>query len=53
MSSNACFANPDAASLCRELAAIRVMAVVGLSTDETRPSHRIVWAMQRHAFRIV
>ena len=53
MSSKACFANPDAASLCRELAAARVMAVVGLSPDETRPSHRIARAMQRHGFRIV
>lgn len=53
MSSNTPFANPDPASLCRELAAVRVMAVVGLSPDETRPSHRIARAMQRHGFRIV
>lgn len=53
MSSNPPFSNPDAASLCRELAAVRVMAVVGLSPDETRPSHRIARAMQRHGFRIV
>lgn len=53
MSSNAYFANPDVASLCRELAAVRMMAVVGLSPDETRPSHRIARAMQRHGFRVV
>jgi predicted CoA-binding protein len=53
VSSNAYFANPDAASLCRELAAVRMMAVVGLSRDETRPSHRIDRAMQRHGFRVV
>jgi hypothetical protein len=53
LSSTTSFANPDAANLCRELTAVSVIAVVGLSPDETRPSHRIARAMQRHGFRIV
>ena len=53
MSSTTSFANPDEANLCPELAAVSVIAVVGLSPDRTRPSHRIARALQRHGVRIV
>ena len=52
MSSSTSFANPDAANLYRELAAVSVIAVVGRSPDRTRPSHRTARAMQRQGFRI-
>src|SRR3984885_2649850 len=35
------------------LRASRVIAVVGLSSDEMRPSHGVAEYMQRHGYRII
>lgn len=47
------FANPDAAAICAMLAQVRTIAVVGLSPQPARPSHRIARALQARGYRIV
>lgn len=47
------FANPSISELCATLCEVRVIAVVGLSPNPSRPSHRIAAAMQRRGFRII
>jgi predicted CoA-binding protein len=47
------YSNPDDATLRALLARTRTIAVVGLSPQPARPSHRVAQAMQRYGFRIV
>jgi hypothetical protein len=47
------FENPDDAALRELLQSVRTVAVVGLSPQPARPSHRVAQAMQRYGFRIV
>jgi predicted CoA-binding protein len=47
------FANPDAAALRRLLLGVKTIAVVGLSPQPNRPSHRVALAMQGYGYRIV
>ncbi len=47
------FENPDDLALRALLARVRTIAVVGLSPQPARPSHRVARAMQRYGFRIV
>lgn len=47
------FENPDDAHLRALLGRVRTIAVIGLSPQPARPSHRVALAMQRYGFRIV
>jgi uncharacterized protein len=47
------FTNPPAAEIARLLEKARTIAVVGLSADATRPSHRVARALQRFGYRII
>ncbi len=47
------FKNPDDDALRELLQTVRTIAVVGLSPQPARPSHRVAQAMQRYGFRIV
>ena len=47
------FRNPPFEALAALLRAARTIAVVGLSADPGRPSHRVARAMQRHGYRII
>lgn len=47
------FANPSADELRRILREARTLAVVGLSPNPARPSHRVARAMQRLGYRII
>jgi predicted CoA-binding protein len=47
------FTNPSTADITRLLRAARVVAVVGLSPDPTRPSHGVARALQRFGYRII
>jgi uncharacterized protein len=47
------FANPPAAEIARRLRDAHIIAVVGLSTDRTRPSHGVARALQRFGYRII
>jgi predicted CoA-binding protein len=47
------FVNPPAAEITRLLRSARIIAVVGLSADPTRPSHGVARALQRFGYRIV
>lgn len=47
------FANPSADELGRILTESRCLAVVGLSPNPARPSHRVARAMQGFGFRII
>jgi uncharacterized protein len=47
------FVNPTAEEIARLLRAARIIAVVGLSADRTRPSHGVARAMQRFGYRII
>ncbi|MDB6088473.1 MAG: CoA-binding domain protein [Gammaproteobacteria bacterium] len=47
------FANPSAAQIAQLLRSARVVAVVGLSADQTRPSHGVARALQRFGYRII
>ena len=47
------FANPPAARIDALLRRARVIAVVGLSADRTRPSHGVARALQRFGYRII
>jgi predicted CoA-binding protein len=47
------FANPDPAAICDLLSRVRTIAVVGLSPQPSRPSHRIARALQSRGYRII
>jgi len=47
------FGNPPAADIAARLRAARVVAVVGLSADPARPSHRVARALQQYGYRII
>jgi len=47
------FANPGDDALRALLKTVKTIAVVGLSPQPARPSHRVAQAMQRYGYRIV
>ena len=47
------FRNPPAAEIESLLRGVRVIAVVGLSADASRPSHGVAAAMQRFGYRVI
>ena len=47
------FVNPPAPEIARLLRSARIIAVVGLSADPTRPSHGVARALQRFGYRII
>ncbi|HEY6481959.1 MAG TPA: CoA-binding protein [Steroidobacteraceae bacterium] len=47
------FANPAAAELTALLRAAHIIAVVGLSPDPDRPSHRVARSLQGFGYRII
>lgn len=47
------FSNPDDAALRTLLDRVKTIAVVGLSPQPARPSHRVAQALQRYGYRIV
>jgi uncharacterized protein len=47
------FHNPPPQQIAHLLEAARIIAVVGLSPDRTRPSHGVAKALQRFGYRIV
>ena len=47
------FANPDDDALRTLLKTVKTIAVVGLSPQPERPSHRVARAMQGYGYRIV
>src|SRR5580700_1535308 len=47
------FVNPTTEEIARLLRAARIIAVLGLSADRTRPSHGVAKALQRFGYRII
>lgn len=47
------FRNPDQAAIESLLRRARIIAVVGLSADPSRPSHGVAAALQRWGYRII
>jgi uncharacterized protein len=47
------FANPSVEQITSLLRSARIIAVVGLSADPTRPSHGVARALQRFGYRII
>lgn len=47
------FVNPPANEITQLLRSARIIAVVGLSPDRTRPSHGVARGLQRFGYRIV
>ncbi|HTC15707.1 MAG TPA: CoA-binding protein [Steroidobacteraceae bacterium] len=47
------FVNPTTEEIARLLRATRIIAVLGLSADRTRPSHGVARALQRFGYRII
>lgn len=47
------FHNPDAATIAGLLRRARVIAIVGLSANPSRPSHGVARALQRSGYRII
>jgi uncharacterized protein len=47
------FVNPAADQIAKLLRAARIIAIVGLSPDRTRPSHGVARALQRFGYRII
>jgi hypothetical protein len=47
------FTNPPAGEIAQLLRSARTIAVVGLSADASRPSHRVARALQRFGYRII
>jgi len=47
------FANPSTEEISQLLRSAHTIAVVGLSTDRTRPSHGVARALQRFGYRII
>jgi uncharacterized protein len=47
------FVNPTTEEIARLLRATRIIAVLGLSADRTRPSHGVARALQRFGYRVI
>lgn len=47
------FRNPDAAAIARLLRDAKIIAVVGLSAEPSRPSHGVARSLQRFGYRII
>ncbi len=47
------FANPPSGKIAELLRTARVIAVVGLSADPSRPSHRVSQQLQRFGYRVI
>ena len=47
------FSNPDRAAIERLLRGAKTVAIVGLSSDPSRPSHRVAKALQGFGYRII
>lgn len=47
------FVNPSTPEIAQLLRSARIVAVVGLSGDPTRPSHGVARALQRFGYRII
>jgi predicted CoA-binding protein len=47
------FANPPFEAIAAMLRSARTIAVLGLSANPARPSHRVARALQRHGYRII
>jgi len=47
------FRNPEPAAIERLLRGARTIAVLGLSANESRPSHRVAKALQGYGYRII
>lgn len=47
------FANPSPDQIAQRLRSAHTIAVVGLSTDPSRPSHRVAKALQSFGYRII
>jgi predicted CoA-binding protein len=47
------FANPDESAICAMLGPVKTIAVVGLSPNPSRPSHRIARALKGRGYRII
>src|ERR1700734_1698582 len=49
----AMFNNPPVDAIAQLLRGARIIAVIGLSADRTRPSHGVARAMQRFGYRVI
>src|SRR5262249_61056475 len=49
----AMFVNPQPQEIAALLSEARIIAIVGLSPDRTRPSHAVGRALQRFGYRII
>lgn len=47
------FTNPTAGEIAQLLRTARIIAVVGLSADPSRPSHSVAAALKRFGYRII
>ncbi len=47
------FHNPTPTEICKILRDTHTIAVVGLSPNEARPSHRVAKALQSHGYKII
>jgi predicted CoA-binding protein len=47
------FSNPSAADISKLLSSARTIAIVGLSPDPDRPSHRVARALKQFGYRII
>lgn len=47
------FVNPGGAEIAQLLRRAHLIAVVGLSTDRSRPSHGVARALQRFGYRVI
>jgi uncharacterized protein len=47
------FSNPSGEQIAQLLRSARIIAIVGLSADQTRPSHGVARALQRFGYRII
>lgn len=47
------FHNPDAETIATLLQRARIIAIVGLSADPSRPSHGVARGLQRFGYRII
>ena len=47
------FVNPQPQEIAALLVEARIIAIVGLSPDRTRPSHAVARALQRFGYRII
>jgi uncharacterized protein len=47
------FHNPTSTEICKILRDTHTIAVVGLSPNQARPSHRVAKALQSHGYKII